>query len=267
MKYLLTLIYAAHFVFLMRAQQIPTNIDSVQYPKGYPNPSLTAINQLLSYPAPRYMSGNKLHVLFNWMNPEYMGGKGQKGLNSKTTSNNAIAIQKELITNWNYGIVIPNAGVAFVGVKTGATPTIIELANQYPKIPLHIITFWMQIRPKIICYNSPKAFILNKFLDSSLYITFDFYGKMKREINFNFPDSLIKIDGHTQKYYLSKIINCLTRPIDMINENGEEPPGPYLIDAIQKDKTMIRMKDSMNIGSWKEFMATRKLQMRNNYSS
>jgi hypothetical protein len=59
----------------------------------------------------------------------------------------------------------------------------------------------------------------------------------------------------------------LKRPIDRINENGEEPPGPYLLEALKSDKGSVRMKDSMKISSWPEFIAVRKLQLRKAYSS
>ncbi len=109
--------------------------------------------------------------------------------------------------------------------------------------------------------------IYNKNLNPSWYIDFDFYGHPSREIKFNFPDSLCKIDGTVEKYYLARVLKFLKRPINLINENGEEPPGAYLLDAVQKDKDMIRMKDSMKIDSWEDFMAIRKLSLRVAYAS
>lgn len=241
--------------------------DTIQYPKGYPENPGTVIGQLSSWPLPRYFPAHKLQHLFNWMDPYYMGGLGQKGMNITIAANNAVAIQQELALNWHYGIVLPNAGSAFNGPKVNGCPLMIRLANQYPKVPLHVITFWGAVNPKLIGKPYTRATIVNQKLDSSLYISFDFYGKPKREISFGFPDSLVQIDGHTQKYNLNKIIKCLTRPIDMINENGEEPPGPYQLEAIRKDEAMMALKKKTNAGSWEDFMALQKLHLRQTYAS
>ncbi len=249
------------------SQQTLVKTDTLQYPKGYPETPQTVIQQLSSYPLPRYSPSHKLQHLFNWMDPYYMGGLGQKGATINVTVPNAVIIQKELINNWHYGIVLPNAGAAFNGPKVDGCPSLIRLANQYPNVPLHVITFWGSVNPKLIGKPYTRGTIVNQKLDSSLYISFDFYGNPKREISFGFPDSLVQIDGHTQKYNLEKIIKCLTRPINMINENGEEPPGPYQLDAIQKDEAMIALKKKMGIDSWEDFMALQKLRLRQTYAS
>ncbi|MES2761212.1 MAG: hypothetical protein V4677_03355 [Bacteroidota bacterium] len=267
MKYLIIIFVCLSLCFTIHTDQTVKNIDPLQYPKGYPDTSQSVIQQLTSYPLPRYLPTHKLLHLFNWMDPYYMGGNGRKGINKNTMFENAVQIQKELITNWHYGIVIPNAGVSFSGPKINGCPLFINLANERPDVPLHVITLWMQVRPKAAGYSSfGKAAILSKSLDSSLYIDFDFYGRAKREINFVFPDSLIQIDGHTQKYYLNRMVKYLTRPIDLINENGEEPPGPYLLEAIQKDPVMIQLKKILKNETWEEFMAERKLHLRKVYS-
>src|SRR6478609_523220 len=119
------------------SQQVVAHPDTLQYPAGYPENPKTVIEQLSSYPLPRYSPVHKLQHLFNWMDPYYMGGFGQKGMNIAAATPNAIAIQKELITNWHYGIVLPNAGATFNGPKADGCPLPIQLANQYPNVPLH----------------------------------------------------------------------------------------------------------------------------------
>ncbi len=243
-----------------------TNITS--YPIGYPDTTQSVIYQLQHYPAPRYYPHHQLLRLVNWMNPDYMGSRGIKGVNNNKAIYNAYDIQKELITTWNYGVVIPNSGVAFTGPKIDDTPLYIKLANENPQVPLHVITFWQQISPKKAGYgNFKRATINTNSLDSNLYIKFKFNGKNTKQIRFDFPDSLIKIDGYTQKFYLSQITQKLTRPINLINENGEEPPGPYLLKHLKKDSVMIRLKDSLKIDSWEIFMAEQKLRLRNTYSN
>ena len=233
----------------------------------YPTAGVSTIEQLKEYPLPRYEPGNHLMRLFDWMNPDYMGLRGQEGVTRKDYIKNSCIIQQELISNWNYGIVISNAGAAFNGAADTVCPAVIKLANANPAVPLDVILFWTQGRPRDIGYQPIKPMILNPKTDSAYMLSFKRDGKDTRELNFKFPDSLIHIDGEVQKFYLTKILRCLNRPINRINENGEEPPGPYLTKFIKNDPDMERMKDSMKIDSWDDFTATLKLHMRNVYSS
>ena len=263
MKCTLTVLFIFLFSSFNYSQNPTGQIEKHQFPAG----THSCLSQLQRYPLPRYLPGNKLARNFNWMNPNYLGGSGQTGTTIPMVIHNAIQIQEELILHWNYGVVIPHAALVFQGNKDTVCPPVIQLANAYPNVPLHVISFWLGIRPNSIGYPYENCTLVNKNLDPSLYIDFDFYGKKTREIKFNFPDSLIRIDGEVQKYNISRIVKCLKRPIDLINENGEEPPGPYLLSALKKDQSMIRMKDSLGIPSWVDFMAVRKLAMRNAYSS
>jgi hypothetical protein len=252
------------FVSCQYSQTAKPSLEKLEYAPA----QQTAIQQLQEYPVPRYQPGNNLLRLFNWMDPYYMGGKGQPGVDSRTMISNAEVLQQELILNWNYGINIPSTTFAFYySTSDTAVPPFVRLANANPQIPLHAITYWMFSDARLIGRTTPGCMILNKTLDPKLYLTFDFYGHPKTEIKFNFPDSLIRVDGAVQRYHLSRLLKFLKRPIDLINEDGEEPPGPYMLDAIKKDKDMIRMKDSMKIASWEDFMAIRKLDMRVAYAS
>jgi hypothetical protein len=266
MKYSFVIVIILILCLGLKKDDIVSDVDMIQYPEGYPNPSKTVIQQLQSYPLPRYFNSNKLQHLFNWMDPTYMGGRGTTGINDNVATINGTIIQEELITNWHYGIVLHNVRTSLSGPKENNCPLYINLANKHPEVPLHVTTLWLQLSPKQAGYPYKKPTISTKNLDSSLYVNFDFYGKPKREINFTFPDSFIQIDGHTQKFYLNRIIKLLTRPIDVINENGEEPPGPYLLDEIQDDPVMIQLKKILKNETWEEFMAERKLHLRKVYA-
>jgi len=247
-------------------QNIKDHPSILQYPVGYPKEE-SAVQQLNVYPLPRYYPGNHLQRLFNWMDPGYLGSNGQPGISAKQIDSNSYVIQKELITNWNYGIVISNAECAFSNPKFGKYPYEIRLANEYPNISLDVITFWTQGQPSAIGYKTGYPMISDDKIDAPYSVTFVRDGQKDSEIKFNFPDTLIHIDGEVQKHYLSLILKCLTRPINRINENGEEAPGPYVVNYIHDDPAMIRMKDSMKIDSWEDFASVRKLQMRNIFSS
>jgi len=247
------------------------SIDSLQFPIGYPNPTFSAIEQLQNFPSPRFAPRNKLIRLFNWADPLYMGGNGQGGISKQQAVINAVNLQEELALNWNYNIVIPNSKMAGseAAFKAVANPTLsyINLANKYPDVPLGVITFWGQTNPSVAGYNYKKAIIMNKQLDNTYYIHYKKKGKNGKVIGFNLPDSLIAIDGHTQKFYLQNIISKLTRPINMLNENGEEPPGAEMINEIKQDSAMKKKKDSLGISDWAVFAGKQKLRMRNKYSS
>jgi hypothetical protein len=247
-------------------QDKDTHPSLLQYPVGYPTREASALRQLENYPLPRYLPGNHLLRLFDWMNPAYLASNGQPGVRPEDVASYSYQIQKELITYWNYGIVISNSGT-YSGYKDTACPQILQLANAYPNVSLDIITFWTQERPSVLGYNSKVPLIYNHTIDSAYSVTFDRDNKKITEINFNYPDSLIHIDGEVQKFYISKILKFLKRPINRINENGEEPPDIFLIPYIKNDPAIIRMKDSMKIDSWEDFAATRKLQMRNVFSN
>jgi hypothetical protein len=250
----------------VQCQNTGITVDSVQYPVGYPKPVFTAIGQLKTFPLPRYLPGNHLQRLFNWMDPMYAGGQGQPGLPKYAVLANAVAIQKELILNWNFGIVITANG-AFNGLQDVACPAFVTLANTYPDIPLDVITSWMTSRPKIIGYPSNKPMIANTKIDSVNDLTINSGGKPLTEVGFNFPDTLIRIDGAVQRFHLMRLEQFLIRPIDRISEDGEEPPAAFMESAAENSTAMFHVKDSLHIDSWDDFIATEKLRMRNAYSS
>jgi hypothetical protein len=269
MKNLSSTIFLFLLVYCLYAQDIKPTPDPKQFPKAYPNAVADALLQLQSYPSPRYLPGNHLARLFEWLDPNFLGGAGQPDVHPQDVFFRAQKMQRELILNWNYGIVIPNAGgyygqgsLADSGCALG-----VKLANEFPQVSLDLITFWMAASPQVAGYPYNTSMILNQKLDSSYYIHFDFYGNPSRQIKFNFPEAYIKMDGAAQRVYIEKILHCLRRPINRINEDGEEPPGPYLLEAIRKDPAMIHMKDSMKIASWDDFMSVRKLQMRKAYAN
>lgn len=261
-----TIIYLIYFSKTIYSQDA-IQIDTLQYPKGYPTSIQSVSKQLYSYPLPRYLSSHNLQRLFNWMDPNYMGGQGQPNVNTNTVIINATKIQEELITNWHYGIVVPNSGTIFNGPLSNGCPLYVDLANKYPNVSLDIITLWAQLSPKKAGYEYKKAVILDNNLHPSFYYHLDSINGKNKLLKLVLPDSIIQIDGYTQKYYLERILNYLKRPINRINENGEEPPSVSILKILKKDSAMIKLKTELGIKSWEDFMAVKKLHLRNTYSS
>jgi hypothetical protein len=246
-------------------------IDTLEFQPGYPLSSLSALQQLESFPSPRYIPGNDLIRLFNWMNPFYMGGGGQKEVKKKAGIETAFKIQEELILHWNYFLFIPNATYAFdsnsFSDPNSPFSSYVKLANKYPEVPLGTTVFWMQLQPEKLGYRQKRPNILLQDLPDRFYVKDNAGAVVKRRINFAAPDSIFMKDGKMQAKCIRNLLDHLTRPIDLINENGEEPPGNMGESDVSGDKDMIADKKKLGIGDWKIYMAVKKQHIRNVYSS
>jgi hypothetical protein len=246
-------------------------IDTLEFQTGYPDHSPSALQQLQSFPSPRYKPSNDLIRLFNWMNPNFMGGGGQPGVSKESAIDNAFKIQEELILRWNYFLFIPNATHAF-NPKTFSDPksafsSYVKLANKYPQVPLGVTIFWMQLKPMNLGYSQKAVNVLLPDLPDRFYIKDNAGNVIKRRLNFAAPDSLFIADGQMQKKCIQELLKHLTRPIDLINENGEEPPGVFTEKQLSEDADMISEKEKMGIKSWKIYISEKKQHFRNLYSS
>lgn len=265
------LFFLLFFIALNSTAQVAVkNIDTLEFQIGYPNKHTTALQQLQSYPSPRYQANTSFIRLFNWMNSRFMAGAGQSSAKEAEVIKEAIRIQEELILNWNYFITIQNSGMAsnkmaFNNPSNMLKPYV-ELANKYPQIPLAVTTFWMQLSPAKMGFTQKTPYILKKDFPASFYIK-DAAGKMERKIiNFAAPDSIFIKDGQLQKICLQNILTHLTRPINIINENGEEPPGAQHINITKKDKDVLADKNKSGISDWNIYASKKKTHMRNLYS-
>ncbi len=245
-------------------------VDTSEFQIGYPGSKNNAITQLKGYPSPRYVPNTNFFRIYNWMDPAYSGGQGQPGLTAPAVIRNAVAIQEELALNWNYFIVIPNSVIAQneMTYKNGNSPlkAYVDLANKYPNVSLGVTTFWTQIRPDNFGYKIKSANIVRTDLPNGLYIDTSAYFKNK-VLNYTAPDSLFTNDGKIQALYIQNIVNHLTRPITLINENGEEPPLFYPDRIVMQDKSMCAAKLKGKYSSWDQYQSTRKKALRNLYTS
>lgn len=258
-------------LFLSNCNSQTGPIDSLEFQLGYPGQSAIALEQLKNYPAPRYKNSNDLIRLFNWMNPAYMGGQGQAGITNQQYIKTAVDLEEELITHWNYFIFIPNSTFMFneemySNPKSLFQP-LTELANKHPEVPLATTIFWLQLQPQKLGGIKKKSNIALSDLPDKFYIK-DASGKViKRRINFAAPDSLFAADGQLQKKCLQNLMQHLTRPINFINENGEEGAGAYGESTLSGDADMIADKEKLHINDWKIYAATKKQHQREVYAS
>ncbi|MCW3101593.1 MAG: hypothetical protein JWO09_33 [Bacteroidetes bacterium] len=261
----------AFLLFIINTCTAQTGIDTLEFQPGYPLRSASALQQLESFPSPRYVPGNDLIRLFNWMNPLYMGGLGQKEIKKKDAIEAAYKIQEELILHWNYFLFIPNATYAFdanpFSDPNSPFGSYVKLANKYPEVPLGTTVFWMQLQPEKLGYKKKRPNILLQDLPDRFYVKDKTGAVVKKRINFAAPDSLFAEDGQMQKKCLQNLLDHLTRPIDLINENGEEPPGNMSESDVSGDADMIADKKKLGIGNWNIYMAVKKQHIRTVYSS
>src|SRR6185312_7519208 len=133
--------------------------DRSQFPLGFPDAATnSALQQLQSYPQPRYYPNNKLQRLFNWMDPTYAGGRWNPAIKKPELIQNTVDIQRELALHWNYGINLLMATYAFqFNMKGDSVSPFVRLADQYPNIPAHVITSWMSVFQQVIGRNIRKS--------------------------------------------------------------------------------------------------------------
>ncbi len=252
-----------HFIF--------SQIDTLEFQKGYPDLKSDALTQLKNYPSPRYVPNNNFLRLYNWMSPYYAGGAGQPGIKIPDGIKRGAEIQEELALNWNYNLVISNPRIApnekALADPNNALSSFINLANKHPEIPLSVTIFWTQIRPDLFGGDYYEPNIMRADYPESYYLKDARINKTKRVISYAAPDSVFIEDGLVQKKQLEILIKHLTRPINIINENGEEPPKAYKPSLLNEDKLLIADKKKSGISSWEKYIATKKKYIRHLYSS
>ena len=62
-----------------RNLDIRPDIDLAEYPLGHPNTDQSALDQLKSFPDPRYKEGHHLLPMYNWVDPAFLGGRSMNG--------------------------------------------------------------------------------------------------------------------------------------------------------------------------------------------
>ncbi len=248
-----------------------SQIDTLEFQKGYPNFKSDALTQLKNYPSPRYVPNNNFLRLYNWMSPYYAGGAGQPGIKIPDGIKRGAEIQEELGVNWNYNLVISNPRIApdekALSDPNNALTPFINLANKHPEIPLSVTIFWTQIRPDLFGGEHYEPNIMRTDYPESFYLKDARINKTKRVISYIAPDSVFIEDGQVQKKQLQLLVKHLTRPINIINENGEEPPKAYRRGILEKDDLLIEDKNKLQIKSWQVYIATKKTHIRHLYSS
>lgn len=263
-------------------QTIPTappvtgSIDLAEFAPGHPNVTVDFLNQLKSFPAPRYKRGHTLKENFQWMNPEYVAGRFQTGIDYDSAVANSLILQDELVKNFNYSILVSeNTGfhTAYNDVKSfpGAW---VNYANQNPQYKTSAICFWPQVNPQAGGFSSTSPYANcqtnpnNYYLKNSAGQFLNNVGNVSTVKYWSpvAPRDSVKNDGKTQKFLIEKLLTSLTRPLNNLNENGELLPY-YTESVMTKDPAVVNDYNNSGYTDYFSYFGNRAYQFTNAYKS
>ncbi len=223
-------------------------IDPDDFAPGHPAINVNALEQLSTFPVPRYVPGHTLLPNFNWIDPVYMSGRFQPGVGDALSVSTSVEMQRVLASDFNYMLQVSNNNNQW-------NDAWIFLANQNPQWKLSMITFRLQLpNDRISSQSLPNDHYLQnssgQFLDLNGNVTSN---KIWRP---SAPVGSYQDDGKDMLNYINaNLAGKLSRPIDFVNENGEAFP---LISntALAKDPQVTAGKNASGLG-WEEYLANR----------
>ncbi|MEP7170057.1 MAG: hypothetical protein ABI855_11855, partial [Bacteroidota bacterium] len=193
-------------------------IDPLEYPPGHPNSTVSATQQLQTFPVPRFKPGNTLLPNFSVMDPIYFGGYKLPGVSDATAIKNQSDIQRELIKSYNYMVTL----TWFTGAYNDSC---VAIANANPQVKACIMSLRAQTGgSKMWNQNFGNDHYLQTssgtFLDQNGNSTAYPYKCWRPTA----PVSDYSYDGTVVRNYFNASLANLNRNIDMIDEDGEVYP-------------------------------------------
>jgi hypothetical protein len=248
------------------AADLIAGMDKREFAPGHPQVSLTPVEQLQRFPLPRYQPGHQLPRLYNWMALDFMGGLTQPGITRDMARRNSVAVQEELITHWHYMLILHNVGTfhgdRYLRDTTTFQQAWIEQANRHPEVPLAVTTFWAQTPLTLLGEKERTPYVLRSTMPDNYYLrsTQGKYLNTRGEptdkallVSPAAPEELFRKDGESVKICFEDLLEVLTRPIDMINENGEVRPIPLDSAVAVKDSRVATHYKASGIRDWKTY--------------
>lgn len=222
MKKQLSLIMMA---ILMAVNLCWAQTDSMEFATG----RLSAQQQLLSYPLPRFKEGNTLNKNFIWFGLNYFSGAQQSGVTNQQMIANAKVNNVEFYNNWNYYFMINenlgsyNSPANYADTVNYLNGAMVAIAKRNPSWKTSAICFWAQIGGNINKSNLTTEHYLRN--SSGGYLNLDGAGAGTAKYwSPVAPNASIVADGQKQKVYLQNLTTALGRPLTILNENGEVIP-------------------------------------------
>ncbi len=209
-------------------QEAINTIDTMEFSLGYTlDNSLNLVHDVSSqvsvFPNPRYKENHGLHYNFPWVDYRYLVGIENFKRSQGEAAQVALDIQQDLISVWNfpYTVYSTNKVNSFQGKFNSAS-------NENPEISAVLRLNWHFANPKLVSSSlSSQPYIKNLALRKEYYHTSSVNGITKDFWRSESNLDPIRIDGLAQQRSVLKAFEIITRPIDLINENGEMPALIY----------------------------------------
>lgn len=237
---------------------ITAGIDINEYTPGHPNPTYSVMDQLKNYPTPRYKPGHTLLPNIPLFSPTYLFGYLTHASSYQQAVNNSKIMFPDYVKNFGYSMLVSS--------NTGEYPNFndtntfagawIKMANQNPSWKTCAFSFWPQLTPRDAGFANSTQYVNcgclspNHYLRNSSGQYLDLYGNVtsNKYLSPEAPtDSLVK-DGLTQRLYLTNLTNKLTRPLDLIFENGETLPHYFAnTNALGSDPVVVAQKNASGL--------------------
>lgn len=244
------------------AASVTGSVDVMEFAPGHPTPTVDAVTQLKTFPTPRFKPGNTLFPNIPVLNPGHIGGYGQPNVSYSTAVTNSKEVQRQMVTAFNYTLMVAST-THEVGQFTDPTKfsgAWIQMANQNPSWKTSANTYWAQLNPQSSGYASANPYVECNCLPNASYLhnaagqLIDRNGNVvtwKTESPIMSVDSL-KQDGLTQRSYVTSLTNALTRPLDVLFENGEVVTH-WTENGLSVDPNVLAAKNASGL-TWDKFI-------------
>src|SRR5688572_10550232 len=154
------------------AASVTGSFDMNEFAPGHPSVSVSATDQIYTYPVPRYKSGHTLRQNVPLYGVEYLGGMLQPGTSYSQALNNAKVQQPDLINNFNQSIlaVSNTAEYVYANDTTKFAGWFIKYANQNPSKHTTVFSYWPQVNPTAIGRVSSQPYSTCDCLSNNHYL-------------------------------------------------------------------------------------------------
>lgn len=209
-------------------------VDPSEFAPGYPNYTVSSIDQLKRFPLPRYQPANLPNRNINWMDITYLHRQPDPDNNfRKGIINPAKAVEMSVLLseNFHYYLDIPvlrwKPEVAIASYSNPSTlyGALIQLANQRPDLPVSALLFQSQVNQRHIGGPINGSYVVSQQLPAHYYMRdqqgqFIKAGKQKLLSPLMNLD-IIEKDARLSALYTRTLLEQLKNKPSLINENGE----------------------------------------------
>jgi hypothetical protein len=234
-------------------------LDKKEFAPGYPDYTISALDQLKNFPSPRYSPSQKLPRNFPWVDITYLHrvvtDTSQRMGNVHPDV--AVTMMEEMVNRWNYYFELPVLRVDSATAQKRYTDTkdvyyhLIKYANAHPEVPVATITHQLQNKGIHAGFNVSGPHLSAQNLNDKFFLQ-DASGKVivyknKKWFNPFTADEIFEKDGKISAFYINQLGKHLKRKIDFINENGEWYGHNWPDELLDKSPQVVEFKKKNNL--------------------